>query len=160
MTRPMPVLQPLPIKTRGTGFFAGTYRWLTAKRNWTVAEDWLFSLPGDGRVYVIPRGFVFDGASIPRLFWWFLSPVGILLIPGLIHDWCYRFDCLLMFQQGRTYTVHVFAGKSYWDYLFRETTKEVNQVVVLQWIVWLAVKLGGSSAWKKNRNRNDHRYWE
>ncbi|MGD9632166.1 MAG: DUF1353 domain-containing protein [Pirellulales bacterium] len=38
---------------------------------------------------VIPAGYVFDGASIPRIFWGLkgFSPVGAKLWAALIHDW-------------------------------------------------------------------------
>jgi hypothetical protein len=39
---------------------------------------------------VVPRGFVFDGASVPRAFWWFASPfTGNYTRGALIHDWLY-----------------------------------------------------------------------
>ena len=48
-------------------------------------EDWYFRLPKNKTIIKIPKGFEFDGASIPRPFWWILSPVGLLFIPGLVH---------------------------------------------------------------------------
>ena len=41
----------------------------------------------NGNNYVIPAGFKFDGASIPKFLHTFLSPVGVLLMGGLIHDY-------------------------------------------------------------------------
>jgi hypothetical protein len=41
----------------------------------------------DGTEIILPADFELDGASIPRIFWGILSPVGLLLIPGLIHDY-------------------------------------------------------------------------
>ena len=59
-----------------------------------MARDFEYTLP-DGREIVIPEGFVFDGASVPRLLWGLLSPTGLLLIGGLVHDFGYRFDLLV-----------------------------------------------------------------
>lgn len=40
---------------------------------------------------VIPKGFKTDGASIPRVFWWFGKPFdGDTLIPAVCHDWLYQ----------------------------------------------------------------------
>ena len=45
-------------------------------------KDWNFSLNGEN--YVIPKGFVFDGASVPKFLASWLSPTGVLLIGGLV----------------------------------------------------------------------------
>ena len=54
----------------------------------------------NGNKYVIPAGFKFDGASIPKFLHPFLSPqVGVLLIGGLVHDYAYKYATLL--RQGK-----------------------------------------------------------
>jgi len=37
----------------------------------------------------VPKHFVTDGASIPRMFWAILSPFGDYFAPALIHDFLY-----------------------------------------------------------------------
>ena len=156
----MPILRPVRIETRHMGRLTGFWRWLTAKRTWCVAQDWVFELPLGGPRCVIPAGFIFDGASIPRIFWWFLSPTGLLLIPGLIHDFAYRYDLLLRRGEDNSLiTVHIGYGKDHWYRLFRVLTQKINNVFLLHWIVWLAVSLGGAIAWKNNRKRNEKPYW-
>lgn len=43
------------------------------------------------RHFVVPAGYVSDGASVPRLFWRLLSPPidPVTLAPSIIHDWLY-----------------------------------------------------------------------
>lgn len=55
--------------------------------------------PGVGRIAVllepltwrditVPAGFMSDGASVPRLFWWWLPPWGdVATRAALVHDW-------------------------------------------------------------------------
>ena len=62
----MPKLVPIPIKTREKSIFLRIWRWITSIRKWQLIEDWEFQLPDNGPTIVIPKGFVFDGASIPR----------------------------------------------------------------------------------------------
>ena len=81
----MPVLQPIPIETKNKGFWKGILLWLLGKRQWEVAEDFWFTLEGGN--YMIPAGFQFDGASVPKFLATFLSPTGVLLIGGLVHDY-------------------------------------------------------------------------
>ena len=87
----MPELKPVPIATKNHGFTV----WLHSVRTWELTEDWKYRLPtsctgGKGVKIVIPKGFVFDGASVPRPLWAILHPSGLLLIPALVHDFAYR----------------------------------------------------------------------
>src|SRR6056300_840527 len=74
----MPHLKPVPIKTKGKGFWKGIVMWLLSTRNWVLTKDWEYKI--NDITYVIPAGFQFDGASIPKFLRTFFSPVGVLLI--------------------------------------------------------------------------------
>jgi hypothetical protein len=55
----------------------------------TVKTTLPYAFMFEGKEYVIPKGFEFDGASIPRVFW---SVIGTPFAPqhleaALIHDW-------------------------------------------------------------------------
>ena len=89
----MPKLQPVPIKTKDKGFWKGIVMWLLTTRNWILVDDWKYNV--NGQDYVIPEGFQFDGASIPKFLRTFFSPVGVLLIGGLVHDYAYKYKTLL-----------------------------------------------------------------
>ena len=54
----MPELKPVPIKTKGKGFWKGIVMWLLSTRNWEITKDWKYRL--NGNEYVVPAGFVFD----------------------------------------------------------------------------------------------------
>ena len=41
----MPKLQPLPIKTKGKGFWKGIIMWLLTTRNWELHTLWKLLLP-------------------------------------------------------------------------------------------------------------------
>jgi len=87
----IPGLRPLPIPTKNHNVLIRILVWLFDVRQWKLLENWHFKLE-NGDEIVLHQGFVFDGASIPRPFWFFLSPVGLLLIPGLIHDYGYKYN--------------------------------------------------------------------
>jgi hypothetical protein len=56
--------------------------------NWILASAWLYR---DGNTErEIPRGFVFDFASVPKLFWNIISPTELGDKGPLEHDWEYR----------------------------------------------------------------------
>lgn len=61
--------------------------------NWILLEDFTYYVgyKWSSEQITIPKGFIFNGMSIPRIFWWFANPMetdGI--IASLIHDWLYE----------------------------------------------------------------------
>jgi len=146
----MPILQPIPIKTKGLPWPKATWVWLTKPRLWRVVEDWEFVLPDKVKI-MIPQGFEFDGASMPRAIWWLLSPTGLLLIPGIIHDYSYAKGFLLadgedFFNMGR--------GRAHWDRLFRDIAIEVNGFKILNYGAWIFLVVFGWIAWNKHRRNS------
>jgi hypothetical protein len=154
----MPVLRPIPIPTKNRTFIMRVLVWLFDIRKWRLIQNWHFKLKDDAELVeiVLPKDFRFDGASIPRIFWFILSPVGLLLIPGLIHDYGYRFNQL--WQKNVNGEIEPYmknAGRKAWDDLFKTVGKQVNGFAGIDYIAWIGLRLGGCFAWGKHRRRNE-----
>ena len=105
-----------------------------------VPEREMFKLVGDYAVYhgerfiVIPRGFMFDGASIPPFAWQIISTPfhPRMIAPSLVHDWDY-------------YTHEVsreHADKILFDFLAVNGVSRFKQKAM-----WAAVRVAGKSSW-------------
>ena len=151
----MPVLRPIPIPTKGHSLFMRVVVWLHQVRTWEVAENWEYTLPTGDTTIVIHKGFEFDGASIPRPLWAILNPIGLLLIPGLIHDYGYRYRQLWKVENGKVSAYAKGASKTTWDHLFRKTGRAVNGMSFVNFAAWMAVYFGGWLAWRSNRRKNE-----
>lgn len=145
----MPHMQPLRIPTDGRGFWGAVWCWFWEVRQWQIAKDWEFEL--DGQQYVIPKGFVFDGASVPKFLASWLSPVGILLLGGLVHDFIYKYETLVL--KGKKKCEPNFTQKEA-DQLFRDINIEQNGIHVLNYAAYYALRLGGFVAWNGHRKAN------
>lgn len=145
----MPDMKPIRIPTDGRGFWKSIWCWFWEVRHWEIAKDWHFSLGGEN--YVIPKGFQFDGASVPKFLGAWLSPIGILLMGGLVHDYIYKYEVLL--KKGKKKTSERFTQKEA-DQLFRDINIEQNGIHVLNWAAYLALRLGGFVAWNGHRKTN------
>ena len=146
----MPVMQPIPIETKSKGFFGGILMWLIETRKWEISQDFLFAI--DSTSYVIPKGFVFDGASVPKYFRSWLSPMGVLLVGGLVHDYSYKYETLrLSGKKPRAITIK---NQKWCDQLFRDINIDVNGFKIINWIAYLALRLGGWWAWRGHRKVN------
>ena len=145
----MPKLQPVPIATKGKGFWKGIVMWLLSTRNWVLTEDWKYNI--DGEEYVIPSGFQFDGASIPKFLRTFFSPVGVLLMGGLVHDYAYKYKTLL--KKNKKDTMGVLTQKRA-DEIFRDINIIVNGFYTMNRLAYWSLRIGGFVAWNGHRKRN------
>jgi len=145
----MPKLQPLPILTKGKGFWKGIVMWLLSTRNWVLTDDWKYNI--DGEEYVIPSGFQFDGASIPKFLRSFFSPVGVLLIGGLVHDYAYKYKTLL--KENKKDTMGEITQKRA-DEIFRDINTIVNGFYTMNRLAYWSLRVGGFVAWNGHRKRN------
>ena len=145
----MPHLKPIPIKTKGKGFWKAIVMWLLSTRNWELTQDWKYNI--NGIDYVIPKGFQFDGASIPKFLRTFFSPVGVLLMGGLVHDYMYKYtackpvskkDALLVVDQKKA------------DQIFRDINIVVNGFYTMNYLAYWSLRIGGFVAWNGHRKRN------
>ena len=146
----MPKMQPVPIATKDKGFFKGILMWLMGSRKWVICEDFHYSL--NGVEYKVPKGFEFDGASVPKFLATFLSPVGVLLMGGLVHDYGYKY-ATLMKADGTTIGYH---DQKYMDGIFRDICIEVNGFRVLNYLAYWSLRLAGFVAWNGHKKRGTH----
>jgi hypothetical protein len=132
----MPKLQPFAIKTQRFSFYSKLWRLLFRKRQWQIVEDWHYKLPNK-RVIIIPKGFVFDGSSFPALVWLFFSPTGLLLIPVILHDFCFTYNYLWMKQNGHVFKFKKGDGFFKWSALIRNVGIERNELLLIDYFMWL-----------------------
>jgi len=145
----MPHIKPLPIKTKGKGFWKAIVMWLLSTRNWELTQDWKYNI--DGTEYVIPKGFTFDGASIPKFLRTFFSPVGVLLIGGLVHDYMYKYThCKPVSAKGALLVV----DQKKADQIFRDINIVVNGFYTMNYLAYWSLRIGGFVAWNGHRKRD------
>jgi len=146
----MPHIKPLPIKTKGKGFWKAIVMWLLSTRNWELTQDWKYNI--EGTEYVIPKGFTFDGASIPKFLRTFFSPVGVLLIGGLVHDYMYKYThCKPVSAKGALLVV----DQKKADQIFRDINIVVNGFYTMNYLAYWSLRIGGFVAWNGHRKRDN-----
>ena len=140
-----PHMKPIKIPTQDNGFWSAIIMWLMSRRKWEIVNDFNFEL--NGVEYIIPKGFTFDGASVPKFLATFLSPVGVLLIGGLVHDYAYKYAGL------KTKTAMLNLDQKQSDKIFRDINIEINGFYFLNYLAYWALRLGGWFAWNKHRKK-------
>lgn len=150
----MPHMRPVPILTNGLPRFKALWVWVKSIRKWEITEDWYFFIEYLNIWIMIPKGFIFDGASIPKLLRNLFSPVGILFLPGLLHDYGYRFGHLLVNDNQGIYPVLNDFTRNDWDKLFRNVAVQINGFKYLNKGPYAGLFVGGWATWKKHRKNN------
>jgi hypothetical protein len=84
----------------------------------------------------VPAGFVTDFASIPRIFWSLLPTDGTYAYAAVIHDYLY-------WRQGRS--------REESDLILKFAMQDFHVSATTVNSIYTAVKLGGSRAWRSNR---------
>ena len=144
-----PHMRPIRIPTKSKGFWGAIFMWLLGKRHWEISKDFTFEL--HNTKYVIPKGFKFDGASVPKFLATFLSPVGVLLLGGLVHDYAYKYAALKPALQKSS---RLILNQKQADKIFRDINIEINGFYFLNYLAYWALRLGGWFAWNSHRKRN------
>ena len=144
----LPHLQPIKISTKGKGFWKGIIMWLLSTRNWKLTKDWKYRY--NGIEYIIPAGFQFDGASIPKFLRTFFSPVGVLLVGGLVHDYMYKYACM---KRTVSKDSLMLVDQKKADEIFRDINIEVNGFYLMNYLAYWSLRIGGFIAWNGHRKR-------
>jgi len=144
-----PHMKPIPIATKGKGFWKGILMWLLGTRQWEIVKDFNYSVGGSQ--YVIPAGFKFDGASIPKFLRTFFAPVGVLLLGGLVHDYMYKYTACKPSKKGSLLLV----DQKKADQIFRDINIEVNGFYFMNYLAYWSLRIGGFVAWNGHRKRNE-----
>ena len=94
----------------------------------------------DGRIYITAQqGFSTDFASVPRVFWSVVGPIGKHTKASVVHDWLYH---------------HTAGGRKWADQVFLEAMKVSGAGWFKRRLCYRAVRLFGWVPWNRyKRNR-------
>ncbi len=96
-------------------------------RRWRLLKDWKVVI--EKNILIIPKGFVTDLASVPRIFWIIIPPSSTKCRKAsIVHDWMY---------------VHQYKTKSYADKVFLRELLSKDLFMLQAYIMYWAVKLFG-----------------
>lgn len=152
---PLPLLRPVPIgipkKTEWYDVVGKTKTVIhrSGSRHWCVEEDYIF--PWLDVEVCIPKGFIFDGASIPRAFWLVMNPTGLMFIPSIFHDCGYRYNSWI----DKNYNpIFENAGRKFFDDQFKDMGIYVNESNITSPMAWTALRGFGWLGWNQGRKED------
>ena len=108
------------------------YKYLISPFSWKAQdEDALVTSE-----IVVPKGFVTDFASVPRMFWSFVPKDGAHTAPAILHDWLYWHQDDIPRDTA--------------DRLFLDTMKYMNVKKRYRMVMYKTLQVFGGAAWEAN----------
>ena len=104
---------------------------------WVLQEPLEYIQPNTNQRFVVPRGFVTDLASVPRLFWTVFPPCGKYTTAAVLHDYLY-------WVQSDN------CDRECADEILLIAMDEANVDLVSRNAIYAAVRAGGGSSWSEN----------
>lgn len=99
----------------------------------------------------VPSGFVTDFASVPRVLWNVLPPIGRYGEAAVVHDWLYQKRVVLTcLQQTRL----IDRGEA--DRTLLQAMAETDVARLTRWTIYAGVRSGGWLPWKHYREGEQH----
>lgn len=144
------------LRNKNTIIFICIKLWLLLfrKRQWQVIYDWHYTLPNK-IVIIIPKGFIFDGSSYPAIVWLLFSPTGLLLIPVILHDFCFQYNYLWAVQDDRVFKLKQGNGFLKWSVLIRNVGIKRNELPLIDHFTWLICVTFGWINWFAFQNKKE-----
>lgn len=105
-----------------------------------LTEDLVYRSKVLGRKIVVPRGFKTDLASIPRVLWAVLPPVGKYDAAAVVHDYLYQCNGVTRGQA---------------DAVLREAMEVLRVRFTQRWTIYLGVRAGGWKPWNEYRKKEE-----
>lgn len=105
---------------------------------------------------IIPKGFLYDGASVPRLVWTIsgIRPDGLIRAAALVHDYLYRHKGILpegkylYLNSNKTWhNLYTLWNRKLSDKLFIRIMREAGMKKYKRRIAYIAVRIFGKRSW-------------
>lgn len=147
-----PIVQGVPDK-KITNIFYKIIKLLFHRRKWLIIEDYVIWSNVLKAYIFVPKGFIFDGASIPKLLHSILGPTGELLLGSCPHDEGYTYGGLLIVDEKVGTLTFVYLPKSVLDEIFKDLCLRENNLGLTTNIAKFMLTVFGNIAWKKCRKK-------
>ena len=130
-----------------------TGRFFTYTRYYEIMEDYILYVPILDAYIFIPKGFIYDNASVPKLFNNLYRSDGLLLLGSPPHDFLYRYQCLIFVQEDGSLEFKDFTKKEA-DRIFNSLCAWESELTKASKVATFTLTCVGFFAWKKSRKEN------
>lgn len=143
-----PVVRAIPRKP--VSGWRKFFSFLISLREWEVMEDYYVWSKYLQQFLFIPKGFIYDGASVPKLLNNIYSSTGVLFFGSIIHDFGYKYAGYFIYNPDNTLTF-IPNTKNGMDLIFNHLCVEENFMKTASKVALWALHIAGGHTWKAYR---------
>lgn len=161
----MPITKNIPLDMKNAGSWWKKYKlWKFGLPKEELMEDFYQELPRKCNRFLgfnenvrvccfIPKTFIFDGASVPKMLTSLYLPTGILYLGAFLHDFMYGFEGLIVFTEEMKEFKFVRVVQKEADNIFYEMNMAVNDFKTACYPAYTALRMFGFKAWKDDQKK-------
>lgn len=155
----MPITKNIPLDLIGAGSWWAKFKlWKFGLPEEELMEDFYQTLPrkcnkflgfskNDKVCCFIPKTFIFNGASVPKIFTSLYLPTGILYLGAFLHDFMYGFEGLIVFTEKMDDFKFVKVSQKEADNIFYEMNMAVNDFKTACYPAYATLRGFGWTIW-------------
>lgn len=87
----------------------------------------------------VPKGFITDFASTPRILYSLLPPTGVYNKATVLHDYLYDINCTTSLTRKEA------------DKFFLQALEVLEVPKLIRYLMWVGVRIGGAKSFRKAR---------
>jgi hypothetical protein len=153
-----PLISPMRKNLNGADDLQKFVQWRMHRRHFKVRADWVVWVEYLDLWVKIPAGFVFDGASVPKIFHSILNSVDSVFYGSILHDFIYRTNQLIVCtdeEYGNWY-IKENMTKQVADRVMLNFTEQMEGSSVPSSLAYYVLYSLGWIAWNSARKQNYH----
>ena len=147
-----PIIQAVKIEKQKKAF-KNLLKFGAFRRRFRVVKDYFCWSEYLNKTIMIPKDYIFDGASIPKILNGISNPTGVLFYGALPHDFGYDFHGLFLIEEKCDIYFQRFSKKEL-DTIFKTMCTQESGMKSASFTGTAALTLFGSFAWKRCRKNN------
>ena len=149
-----PVVQAVYTPTPKRSWWRKIANFMTYRRKFKVREDYILWIPSLARYIFVPRYFIYDGASVPKVLNGLFNPTGMLLLGALPHDFGYRYQGLFFVNPDTREIQFGAFSKKQLDQIFKDLCTYESGMKVASGAATMTLSVFGFMGWGQNRKAN------
>jgi len=128
-------------------------KFATYRRWFDVREDYVLWVPSLNTHIFVPRNFLYDLASVPKVLNGLFNSNGMLLLGALPHDFGYRYECLLLVDPLTDEIYQKPFDKAELDKIFESLCALESKFLKASKVARITLGIAGFIGWKENRKK-------
>ncbi len=131
------------------------WKFITKRRKFKITTDYICWCSHINKFIFIPKKFIYDGASVPKILNFIYTTIGILFYGAGPHDFGYKYNGLLLVNEKTLELYFQQFSRLDLDSIFKQLCIEESNMPKAISFATLVVRLTGKNIFKQHHKNNN-----